>query len=206
MSKRNDIKVIGLTGGIASGKSSVSRFFSEKGIAVIDADSLAREAVLPGTKALKKIVAVFGKEMLLPDGSLDRKHLGKRIFASVDKRRQLEEILHPEIKRLAEKLITRLADEGDRLVIYMAPLLIEAGAVDRVDEIWVVTVRPEIQLTRLMERDAIGRDEAEQIIASQMPLAEKEKHARLIIDNSGTPEETSLLLAGILEKERINIR
>ena len=204
MTKQNNIRVIGLTGGIATGKSSVASFFLEQGVAVIDADNLAREVVMPGSEALKRIVALFGNEILLPDGSLDRKYIGKLIFASPDMRRQLEKILHPEIKRLANELIARLANEGQRLVFYMAPLLIEAGATERVDEIWVVTVRPEIQLARLMARDSIGREEALQIISSQMPLAEKENHARLVIDNSGTPEETRLLLAEIWSKETGN--
>ena len=113
----------------------------------------------------------------------------------------LEEILHPEIKCLAESLITQAAECGQKIVFYMAPLLIEAGATDRVDEIWVVTVRPEVQLERLMRRDGITRDEAQRIIASQMSLAEKERHGRIVIDNSGTPEETTSRLAEIWARE-----
>jgi dephospho-CoA kinase len=139
--------------------------------------------------------------MLLPDGGLDRKRLGHVVFADVDKRRQLEEILHPEIRRLADECIAKLAAEGYRVVFYMAPLLIESGASNRVDEIWVVTVRPDVQLERLMARDGIGREEAERIIASQMPLAEKERQGRIVIDNSGTQEQTRRLLADIWSKE-----
>lgn len=201
ISKRSGIRVIGLTGGIASGKSTVARFFSEQGATVIDADSLAREAVRPGSATLERIVALFGREILLPDGSLDRKRLGRLVFAATDLRHQLEQITHPAIRRLAVERISQLEKQGHRVVFYMAPLLIEAGAVDRVDELWVVTVRPEIQLERLMRRDVIGRVEAERIIASQMSLAEKERHGRIVIDNSGTPEETRRIVAEIWARE-----
>lgn len=200
MTGRN-MRVIGLTGGIATGKSTVAGFLEERGAVVIDADVLSREAARPGRPALERIATAFGKEVLLPDGTLDRKRLGDIVFASPEKRRRLEEIMHPEIRRLADERINRLAGEGHALVFYMAPLLIEAGALDRVDEVWVVTVRPEIQLERLMRRNNIGRAEAERIISSQMPLAEKERYGKLLIDNSGTPEETRRLLAKIWERE-----
>lgn len=206
MTGQGPTRVIGLTGGIATGKSSVARLLEEQGAAVIDADLLSREAVRPGSAALERIVALFGPEMLLADGSLDRKRLGRLVFSDSDKRRQLEQITHPAIRRLAEERIRQLARERHRVVFYMAPLLIEAGATDRVDEIWVVTVRPEIQLARLMARDVIDRTEAERIIASQMPLAEKERHARIVIDNSGTLEETRQIVAAIWAREIGTIR
>lgn len=201
MTKHRNVRVIGLTGGIATGKSTVASFFTEKGAVVIDADLLSREAVSPGSQALQAIVALFGPEMLLPDGSLDRKRLGRVVFAEIEKRRRLEDIIHPEIRRLAEERIAHAAETGHRVVFYMAPLLIESGASDRVDEIWVVTVSPDVQLKRLLERDGLSREEAERIISSQMPLAEKESHGRLVIDNSGTPEETRNLLAEIWSRE-----
>ena len=201
MSRHRGIRVIGLTGGIATGKSAVARFLEEQGAVVIDADQLSREAVSPGSRALEHIVTLFGEGMLLPDGGLDRKRLGRVVFADADKRRDLEEILHPEIRRLAEERIASLAADGQRVVFYMAPLLIESGASDRVDEIWVVTVRPDVQLVRLMLRDGIGPEEAERIISSQMPLAEKERHGRIVIDNSGTQEQTRRLVADIWAKE-----
>lgn len=198
---RPGIRIIGLTGGIASGKSSVARLIEERGVPVIDADQLAREAVKPGSPALECIAAVFGREVVSADGTLDRKRLGALVFADADKRRQLETILHPEIRRLGEEQIDRAAAAGQRVLVYMTPLLIEAGAADRVDEIWVVTVRPEIQLRRLMARDGIDRAAAQRIIDSQMPLAEKAAHGRILIDNSGTPQETRQLLADIWKKE-----
>lgn len=198
---RPGIRIIGLTGGIASGKSSVARLIEERGVPVIDADLLAREAVLPGSRALERIVALFGADVVAADGALDRKRLGALVFADPEKRRQLEQILHPEIRRLGEERVARAVAEGHKLLVYMAPLLIEAGAVDRVDEVWVVTVRPEIQLERLMARDGIDRVAAQRIIDSQMPLAEKAGHGRILIDNSGTPRETRQLLTDIWKKE-----
>lgn len=195
------IRVVGLTGGIASGKSSVARFLAEKGATVIDADELSRVAVRPGSPALERIVGIFGRDALLPDGGLDRRKMRSLVFGNDENRRLLEGILHPEIKRLSEELIAAAAKRGEWVVFYMAPLLIEAGVTDRVDEIWVVTVRPEIQLERLMARDGIGREDAEKIIASQMPLAEKERHGRVVIDNSGTPVETRRLVDEIWKRE-----
>jgi len=195
------IRVIGLTGGVATGKSSVARYFQGQGAVVIDADQLAREVVEPGSRGLADVVAAFGAGVLAADGRLDRKGLGAVVFADSRKRKQLEGILHPEIKRLAEDRIAAAAGAGQRVIFYMAPLLIEAGATDRVDEVWVVTVRPEVQLERLMLRDGIDRADAQRVIESQMPLAEKERLGRVVIDNSGTPEETEKRLAEIWARE-----
>lgn len=195
------IRVIGLTGGIATGKSSVALFFAERGIPVIDADQLARDAVPPGSPALERLVALFGREILTHDGLLDRKRLGALAFSEPEKRRQLEGILHPEIRKLAEERIAQAAEAGHRRLIYMAPLLIEAGATDRVDDIWVVTVGSEIQLERLMRRDGISRELAERIVSSQMPLSQKERYGSVVIDNSGTEEQTRLVLETVWKQE-----
>jgi dephospho-CoA kinase len=195
------IKVIGLTGGIATGKSSVAHFFQEHGVPVIDADQLARDAVLPGSHALEQIVTLFGREIVMPDGSLDRKRLGELIFSNPDRRRQLEGILHPEIRKMAEEGIALAAAAGHKRLIYMAPLLIEAGATDRVDTVWVVTVHPKIQLERLMLRDGINVEQAKRIIDSQMPLSEKERYGSVIIDNSGTKTEARQILETIWAAE-----
>lgn len=195
------IRVIGLTGGIATGKSLVGLFFSEKGIPVIDADQLARDAVLPGSPALGKIIALFGPDVLTHDGLLDRKRLGTIIFSDSEKRRQLEEILHPEIRKRAEEQIAQAVAIGHKRLIYMAPLLIEAGAADRVDDIWVVTVRPDIQIERLMRRDGINREEAERRVKSQMSLSEKERYGSVVINNSGTEAETQIILESVWAKE-----
>jgi len=195
------VRIIGLTGGIASGKSTVARILEQLGVPVIDADQLAREAVLPGSKSLAKITEIFGDDVIAANGTLDRKRLGSLVFADIESRHLLEGVLHPEIRRLGEERIAREIADGNRLLVYMAPLLIEAGAVDRVDEIWVVTVRPEIQLERLMARDHISIQEAQRIVGSQMPLDEKASYGRVLIDNSGTPEETQRLVENIWKKE-----
>lgn len=195
------VRVIGLTGGIATGKSSVARFFEEQGIPVIDADQLSRDAVVPESPALQQIVSIFGNDIVTPEGTLDRKRLGELVFSDTDKRRLLENILHPAIRKLAEERITQASSAGHQRLIYMAPLLIEAGATDRVDDIWVVTVRPDIQLERLMRRDLISREEAERIINSQMPLSEKERYGSVVIDNSGTEAETRKILATVWARE-----
>ena len=199
--KSSGIRVIGLTGGIATGKSSVARFFTKKGIPVIDADLLARNAVLPGSPALEKIVSLFGQGVLTHDGQLDRKLLSAQIFSDPEKRRQLEHIIHPEIRKQSEELIAQAAAAGHQRLIYMAPLLIEAGVADRVDTVWVVTVRPEIQLERLMRREQISQDKAQSMVDSQMPLSEKERYGSVVIDNSGTEAETLKVLETVWAKE-----
>lgn len=181
---------IGLTGGIATGKSSVAAFLAELGAEVIDADQLARDAVAPGTVALQQVVELFGQQALQADGNLNRQAVRELVFNEPTKRQQLEAILHPAIKELALQQIEQARCRGSRVVVYMAPLLIEAKATDRVDEIWVVTVRPEVQLERLMTRDGCSREQAEQIIAAQMPLAEKERFGVVVIDNSSSLEAT----------------
>ncbi len=196
------LRIIGLTGGIACGKSSVARMLEQEGFPVIDADQLSREAVLPGTPGLARLVDVFGAEICAADGTLDRKKLATIVFSDPERRRQLEQLLHPEIRRLADQSLAAAAAAGSRVVFYMAPLLIEAGAVERVDEIWVVTVSPDVQLRRLMARDSISSDEAGRIIASQMPLAEKERYGAAVINNSGTVAQTREQVRRIIARER----
>lgn len=133
---------------------------------------------------------LFGQQALLPDGTLNRQVVRELVFHEPARRQQLEAILHPAIKELALQQIDQARCRGSRVVVYMAPLLIEAKATDRVDEIWVVTVRPEVQLARLMARDGCSQQQAEQIIAAQMPLAEKERFGVVVIDNSSSLEAT----------------
>ncbi len=178
------MKIIGLTGGIATGKNAVAAMLAELGAVVIDADQLARDAVAPGTRALQQIVKCFGLQVLSADGGLERQALRELVFCDSQRRQQLESLVHPAIKELA---LQRFADEqqrGTQVLVYMAPLLIEAGAVDRVDEVWVVTLRPEVQLERLLARDGCSRELSQQMIAAQMPLTEKECYGVVVIDNS----------------------
>jgi len=184
------MKIIGLTGGIATGKTTVARFLEELGAVVIDADQLARDVVAPGSPVLAKVVELFGPAVLAPDGSLGRQAVRGLVFGDPLKRKQLEAIMHPAIKVVSEQQLVAARARGAAVAVYMAPLLIEAGATDRVDEIWVVTLRPEVQLARLMARDNCSREQAGQIIAAQMPLTEKEGYGVVVIDNSGSLETT----------------
>lgn len=195
------MRIIGLTGGIASGKSSVARILEALGVVVVDADQLAREAVAPGEEAYLSIVAEFGNGILNPDRTINRQALGKVVFADSSARRRLERITHPAIARLAEERLAALRNRGTPVVVYMTPLLIEAGVASRVDEIWVVYADRETQVARLMLRDGLSRDEALQRLAAQMTMEEKRTYGRIIIDNSGTPEETERQVKDLWERE-----
>lgn len=195
------MRIIGLTGGIASGKSTVAGIIAGCGIPVIDADQLAREAVLPGSSALRQIVAAFGEIVLQEDGTLDRSVLAEMIFSEPLARKNLEDILHPAIKELSEKRLDELRSQDVPVAFYMAPLLIEAGAVDRVDEIWVVYVDTETQLERIQKRDSVSREDAEKRIAAQMPMNEKRAFGRIVIDNSGDLEELKSRVTAVLKAE-----
>ncbi len=184
------MRVIGLTGGIASGKSSVARILEKLGAQVIDADQLSREAVTPCRPAYHAIVEAFGEGILCRDRTIDRKALGKIIFADPAARKRLEAITHPAIRTLAEEKLEALRRTGATVAFYMAPLLIEAGVAARMDEIWVVYADAETQISRLMARDGIERHEAEQRLAAQMPMEEKATYGKVVIDNRGTRSET----------------
>lgn len=201
--------LVGLTGGIASGKSTVSRQLAELGCHVIDADVLAREVVAPGEPALRAIAAAFGPEVLRPDGSLDRARLGALVFADPARRKQLEGITHPAIQARRRAILDRLAAEGfDGLVVQDAALLIEVGA--HVDRVVVVYAEPAVQRERLMRRDGLDAAEADRRIASQMPLAEKVKLAHYVIDSSDSREETAAQVravhAALLAEHRVRRR
>jgi len=183
--------LVGLTGGIASGKSLVSAIFKELGAHVIDADRLAREVVAPGQPAYREIVEAFGEEVCGPDGGLDRKKLGASVFADPGRRRRLEAITHPRIQALREARLRALADQGfEGIVIQDAALLIEVGGSQAVDRLVVVYVDEATQQERLMARDGLSEAEARQRIASQMPLEEKARLAHYVVDNRGSLEET----------------
>jgi dephospho-CoA kinase len=195
------MRVIGLTGGIASGKSTVGRLLAERGIPVIDADQLARRAVAPGSPALARIASRFGVGVIATDGTLDRAALARIVFADAGERRDLEAILHPAIAALAEAELAALRAEGRPVAVYMAPLLIEAGLTDRVDEVWVVYADRETQICRMMARDGATREEAEARLAAQLPMKEKIRHGRIVIDNRGTEDELARRVAELLEQE-----
>jgi dephospho-CoA kinase len=191
MRKKN--LILGITGNIASGKSTVARAFVNHGAVLVDADQLARDVVAPDSPVLQQLVAQFGMDILQENGELDRKRLGQIVFSDADARRQLNNIIHPAIARLAIERLTELKEQpGVPMVIYEAPLLFEAGAEGRVDQVLVVKIDPEIQLQRLMEREDLDEAAALQRITAQMPQQEKLARADYVIDNSGTVEEALL--------------
>lgn len=192
---RGGIYVIGLTGGIASGKSTVSNMLSKLGAVVVDADLIAKEVTSPGSLGLQKLVDAFGKEILFPDGSLNRKKLAEIVFHDKDVLTLLNSIVHPlvleRIVTILDNLKRRAEEDGaTKIVVLDAPLLLEVGAEKLVDEVWVVSVDLESQVRRLMRREGFTREQAFSRINAQMPLAEKKRYADEIIDNNGTLEET----------------
>lgn len=178
--------LFGLTGGIASGKSAVAARLRDRGVPVIDADQLARDAVAPGTEALAAIVKRFGADILLPDGSLDRKKLGAIVFKDEEKRNALNAIVHPQVTLLTFAASKAYRDEGEALVAYEAALIVENGIADAFRPLVVVAAPEDVQLARIMKRDGLTEDEARARIASQMPLAEKIKVADYVIENTGS--------------------
>jgi dephospho-CoA kinase len=182
--------VVGLTGGMASGKSIVSRTLKELGLPIIDADLIAREMVKPGKIGYREIIDHFGKGILNPDETINRRRLARIIFSDSKEREKLNSILHPRIIREIKKRIEDFEKKGEKMVMVDAALLIEAGQLSLVDKLIVVTVSPKIQIKRLAERDHLTEKEAKERISTQMPLFEKMKLADYVIDNSGSVRKT----------------
>ena len=181
---------LGLTGGISTGKSTVSNHFKELGIPVLDADVVAREVVEPGQPALADIVAEFGDEMLLPDGSLNRKALGAVVFGNPEKLAKLNQFTHPRVQASMRAQADAYAKAGVPLIVLDIPLLLEGKNAAGADAVMVVTVPADVQQERLMARNQLSADDARKRMNSQMPMAEKEQLADYVIDNSGTIAET----------------
>lgn len=177
--------LVGLTGGVATGKSTVAMMFKQCGAVVINADELAREVVTPGKPAWREIVALFGKIVLNQDRSLNRQALGSIVFRNRKKRRQIERIIHPRVAREQTRL-TRQAERTDptAVVIYDVPLLFEAGIDKRMDRTIVVTADRNTQIARLKKRNGLSRAEAIRRIRSQMPIASKKHVANYLLDGT----------------------
>ena len=183
--------LVGLTGGVATGKSTVATIFKQCGAVVIDADELARDVVKPGKAAWREIVNVFGTIVLNPDRTLNRRALGAIVFNNRSKLRRLERILHPRVEREQARLTRQAARKNpDAIAIYDVPLLFEAGVDKRVDKIIVVTADRETQIARLKKRNGLSRAEAIRRISSQMPLAKKIQRADHVLN--GTLSRPSL--------------
>jgi dephospho-CoA kinase len=182
---------VGLTGGIASGKSTVSEAFARLGAKVLDADEVAREVVLPGKPAWTKLRHTFGSEFFHPDGRLNRSRLRRLVFADPEQRSRLNEIVHPEVMREIDFRFEQLTTSAqDAVVVVDVPLLLEVGVAHRFDKVIVVYANESVQVMRLMQRDGLSREEARQALSVQIDLREKAKKADFVIDNSGTPGET----------------
>jgi dephospho-CoA kinase len=176
---------VGLTGGIASGKSTVARIFGERGAHVIDADRIARDLVAPRSPALDRIVEAFGSGILRPDGTLDRAALGEIVFPDAGRRRVLEQILHPPILAEIDRRVAELErTDPAGIVVVDAALIFELGLQKRYDAVVVVWAEEEQQRRRLILRDGLSAEEAGRRLAAQMPLAEKRRRADLVVDNS----------------------
>jgi dephospho-CoA kinase len=178
------LKLIGLTGGIGSGKSTVARMIAELGVPVLDADQIAREVVAPGQPAAAEIAAAW-PEVMRPDASIDRKRLGALVFADPAARARLERITHPRIQAVCDARARELAAAGHRLVFYEASLLVESGRHRELDGLVVVTAAPDTQRRRAMARDGLSAAEAQARIDAQLPLADKVRAASAVIDNEG---------------------
>lgn len=179
--------VIGLTGGIATGKTTVSNYLKELGYPVIDADVIARQVVEPGTKGLRMITDTFGEKVLTSDGQLDRQQLAQLVFTSSELLQQLNQILQPIIRERIQELIST---SKASVVVIDVPLLYEQHYEELCDVVMVVSVQPQQQLKRLMNRNHFTMDEAKNRVASQMPLSSKERLADVVIDNNGSVKET----------------
>lgn len=176
--------VIGLTGGIASGKSTVSQMIKEKGIRLVDADVIAKEAVSKGSAALHQIVQTFGEEVLLPNGELNRQQLGAIIFSDEEKRKKLNAIVHPEVRKEMLKQRDEGVSNNETFVVLDIPLLFESKLEGLVDRIIVVYTTPDLQLSRLMNRNDLSEEEALNRIHSQQSLEEKCQKADRVIENT----------------------
>ena len=182
---------IGLTGGIASGKSSVSKLLVSLGAILIDADQIAREVMLPGHPVLAAVAKHFGQVVLLEDGSLNRKKLGELVFNHPDQLQALNQITHPAIRQEMRDRKHKFEEQfPDRLVVADIPLLYESGLEDGYEQIMLVYVPREVQLERLMKRDGLDKDQAILRLKAQMDIEEKKQKADIIIDNSGNFEDT----------------
>lgn len=178
--------LVGLTGNIGSGKSTVAQLLSERGATIIDADVLARRAVELGTTAYDRIVERWGAEVLSPDGHLDRAALRRIVFGNPEQLEELNQIVHPEVERLRARLVEQARNRGDRIVVCDIPLLFERHMTDRFDRIILVDAHRAIRLERLVSDRGLRETEAMDMIAAQMPAELKRARADFVIDNDGS--------------------
>ena len=174
--------VIGLTGGIGSGKSTVSDMLRAKGAAILSADQIGHEVYRPGTPVWEQVVAAFGRQVVAADGQIDRRKLGQIVFGDPQARQRLNAITHPPMRQMMADRLEELRQQGARVVVLEAALLIEAGWADLTDEVWVTVVSPQVAAQRSMERSGLSREQAEARIASQLSDEERVQRAQAVID------------------------
>jgi dephospho-CoA kinase len=191
---------VGLTGGIASGKSTVARILRELGVSVVDADVVAREVVAPGTVGLEKVVEAFGTGVLQDDGTLDRKKLGALVFSDPAELKRLEKILHPLIGERAQLQLDTILTRGERVAVYESAIMVETNLHKKMDYLVVVAASEEVQLARVMARDGLDEVEAKKRIAAQFPLEKKIEKARAVIWNNGSEDELRDQVKTLFEK------
>ncbi len=194
------MKIIGLTGGIASGKSTVARMLAERGARVVDADQLAREVVAPGMPGLAEVVETFGETVLRADGSLDRAALGQRVFEAPEARERLEAITHPRIAQRFDEDRSRAQRDGVPVLVYEAALLVETGAHRAVQELVVVIADPAVQIRRVRERDGLGEAAARRRLDAQAPVEQKVAAADHVINNGGSLVELERQVQALWEE------
>lgn len=194
------MQLIGLTGGIASGKSTVAKILEQLGAAVVNADALAREVVEPGRDAWKEIVDAFGAEVLQPDQSVDRQKLRAIIFNNPEARKKLESIIHPRVRTLAEERIRQHAAAGYEVVVYEVPLLFEGNLQDLLRPVILVACDIDTQRRRLQQRDRLDAATAQKQIDAQMSLEKKRRLADYIIENDGGMDDLERQVRAVLEK------
>ena len=196
------MRTVGLTGGIGSGKSSVSALLRDRGAAVVDADLVAREVVEPGSPGLAAVVDAFGPDVLRPDGSLDRPALAARAFADPERLATLNAITHPLIAQRTAQLLEQAARDGAEVLVHDVALLVENGLVGAYDVVVVVDVPAEVQLRRLVEQRGMDRADAEARIARQATREQRLAVADEVLDNSGTPQELEAQVGALWERLR----
>ncbi len=187
---------IGLTGGIASGKTTVTRFFRERNTPVIDADLLGHRTYEPGSDTFRAVVKAFGDELVAPDGTIDRKVLGAKVFGKSEELKRLTDIVWPGIRRLAGEELSGLETAGNELALLEAAVLFEAGWEDLADEVWVVVVEPDQAVKRLAERNGLDEAAARARIASQLSNSERIARADVVIENNGSLADLESAIAG----------
>jgi dephospho-CoA kinase len=194
------VKLVGLTGGIASGKTTVAAILSRLGAAIINADDLARAVVEPGEEAWKEIVDTFGPAILQDNQAIDRRKLRTVIFNDPEARKRLEAIIHPRVRALAEQKIHELAAAGSTVIVYEVPLLFEGNLHHWLRPVILVACDAETQRSRLRQRDALSDAETERHVTAQMTLEEKRKLADYVIENNGTLDELERKVREVLER------